>query len=136
MDPNDRLAIEDLFWGYAYGYDTRDWSLYRAIWAPDGELVLANGTTFVGVDAIEAHARGRREDLAAKGIQTRHHQTGSRFEGRRPGRRPGAHDAAGRLAAPGRASAGAHAHRRVPRRRGAPAGRLRLRRRRIVIDHY
>jgi hypothetical protein len=80
MDANDRLAIEELFWGYAYGYDTRDWSLYRAIWAPDGELVLADGTTFAGVDAIEAHARGRREGLAAKGIQTRHYQTGSCFE--------------------------------------------------------
>ena len=80
MDANDRMAIEDLFWGYAYGYDTRDWSLYRAIWAPDAELVLPDGNTFAGVDAIEAHARGRRESLATKGIQTRHHQTGSRFE--------------------------------------------------------
>jgi hypothetical protein len=25
MDAHDRVAIEDLVWGYADGYDTRDW---------------------------------------------------------------------------------------------------------------
>ena len=79
MDATDRFAIEDLFAGYAYGYDTRDWALYRSIWAADAELVLPDGTRYAGVDAIATHASGRREGLAAQGIQTRHHQTNHRF---------------------------------------------------------
>jgi len=78
LTPDDRGAIADLLAAYSFGYDMMEWDLYSSIWTEDAVVVGTGGETLAAV--MVGLARAWREDLAGKGIQTRHSQTNTLFE--------------------------------------------------------